>query len=604
MPERKEIKRYIWLIWLGVIVSLLGVTLIAINLNRTLKRESESAFKQNLKFLSESSAKSIQLFFDGVISEMVLLTEIDAVKKYKSNQVDIAFRGVISKHGERISHMILLNDTGQVQVMVTKDPEPFRMKPQIERFFKETMVGWRVNIAKELFISETYKGIAIGMPIFRKTKETAKNRGQSQIYASGMVMALIGVNDLVTQLVDPIRIEKSGFAWLYTQDGDVISNESRISAFAKRAFGPKGTKDKLQREFGMAMKGKVAPGWSFINQSNHSMVVNFGREKWLITTAKIKMLDQEWTLAVAAPSSEATRLLNQSFVQSISLIGFAAAILLLGGTLMLRLNKRRIRAEEKATYTNELEEKNRSLKELNLRMDEFIAVVSHDIRSPLNVIRGFVKIIRTSPDGSVFQRETNTMLRSCNRLMQLVNDILDVSKLEAGAVALSYDLLEIDDIITESVKTMELSANEKGQEIVVNLSGEPSMEGDGAKLLQVMNNLLGNAIKFTPKNGKISITKHVENKAVIISVSDTGPGIPEEDQDMVFDKFEQTKRHQQGIEPGSGLGLTICKNIVNLHEGEIGVESRPGEGSTFNIVLPQQRPSVKNGVKTTKSVET
>jgi len=105
----------------------------------------------------------------------------------------------------------------------------------------------------------------------------------------------------------------------------------------------------------------------------------------------------------------------------------------------------------------------------------------------------------------------------------------------------------------------------------------------------VMNNLIGNAIKFTPKGGSISVAKKEENNHVSITVSDTGPGIPADQQGMVFEKFEQIRAHQLGIVPGSGLGLTICKSLVELHGGTIGVSSVSGQGSTFHINIPLSR---------------
>ncbi|VAX16028.1 hypothetical protein MNBD_NITROSPINAE01-1355 [hydrothermal vent metagenome] len=598
MPERQEIKQHIGLIWMGVAIALIGVAFTAVRLNQTITAESEAAFEKNISFLADSSAKSIQLFMDGVISEIVLLTEIDAVKQYKAKEADIAFRGVISKHKELISHMILLNDAGKVEVMVTKDPDPYRMKDKIDRFFKETIAGWKVNISKELFESETYHSIAIGMPIFRKVEQPSGTVAPSGIYASGMIMALIGIDDLVTRFVDPVRSGKPGFSWLLTEGGDLISNTTERDIFIKQLYGPIGDENTFKDEFIKVMNGETVAGWRVKGDSHKNIDIAFGDEKWLVSTAKIDVSEKGWTMAVAAPLSEATHLLNKSFMQSVVLFIFVVIILLFGGSMMLELNRRRVRAEEKALHTLELEEKNKTLNELNLRIDEFLAIVSHDIRSPLNVIRGFVKVIQSSPSGSVFKRETDTMLRSSNRLMQLVNDILDVSKLEAGKVKLSLHRMAIDDVIIESVKTMEFAVAEKNQEIKVELGDKTNMKGDSIKLLQVMNNLLGNAIKFTPKGGVISVKKTLRNGNIIISVTDTGPGIPTDQQGAVFDKFEQIKHHQQGIEPGSGLGLTICKNIVDLHGGHIGVESEYGKGSIFTITIPlNEKPEETKQIK-------
>ncbi|MGK7345758.1 MAG: sensor histidine kinase [Candidatus Nitrospinota bacterium M3_3B_026] len=596
MPLAREVKLNIMLIWLWVILALVIVAMIGVNLNRAAVAESERAFNRNLEFLADSSAKSVQLFLEGIISRIIPLTQIDVVKRYQLDEVELAFGGVISELDERVSHMILLGDSGEVKVAVTKGPDHFKMLPQIKEFFEETMAGWHARISSRPFSAGDYKGIAVGMPIFRKAPSKEDAGGGSYIYKSGMIMALIDVEDLVNNLIAPVRVGDAGFAWLYTPGGAILGDGGVIESFSKRLYGATGGPERLHEDFGRTLEGGDVLGWRRGEGGGDADIsLAIGKNKWSVATARIDALGQTWALAVAAPQTEATRLLNRSFNQSIILFSVMVAVLVVGGSLVTRAHRQWARAEEKAKYASELEKKNRALQELNRRMDEFVAVVSHDIRSPLNVIRGFVKMIRSVPEGERFERETGVMLRSCNRLMQLVNDILDVSKLEAGRVSLAYDPLVIDDLIMESVKTMELSAKEKGQEISLNIGGKTQMEGDGAKLLQVMNNLLGNAIKFTPKGGRIGVTKREEDGRVVIMVTDTGPGIPEEEQDFVFDKFEQAKRSQQGIEPGSGLGLTICKSLVEMHGGSIGVSSRPGRGSTFHVSLPLRRPERGNG---------
>jgi signal transduction histidine kinase len=583
-------RAYITAIWLVVWLFLLLVFWLAFSLNKTVKAENEKSFTKNLSFLAESSAKSTQLFFEGVVSELLLLTEIDVVKNYRALEADLAFRGVIAKHKEAISHMILLDDAGQTALMVTKDPDPSGVKPFVEEFFKETMPRWRVNVSRKMFVSPTYRGIAVGTPIFRKVADAKKGKSSaSGIYASGMIMALVGADDLALRLVDSVRVGQSGFAWLSTEGGDILVNNSRMEPFVKSAYGAGGDIARFKDGFDKAIKGAKAPGWTPLDNTELAFKISLGGDEWFVSSARVRILDQVWNLAVAAPGYEADLLLNKSFWQSVMLLILVTLILVLGGSLMTQANRRLIRAEEKAFHAVELEAKNRSLEELNRRMDEFVAVVSHDIRSPLGVISGMLKLIQSSPEGSAFKRETSTSLRSCGRLMQLVNDILDVSKIEAGAVRITYDELVVDDIIEESVKTMEFAANAKEQSVTVEMGDKTVMEGDASKLLHVMNNLIGNAIKFTPRGGAIRVAKKTEDGHALIMVSDTGPGISREERDAVFGKFEQLKRTQQGVEPGSGLGLAICKGYVELHGGTISVTGGEGHGSTFHVRIPLRR---------------
>ncbi len=594
MPEKRELKTYIWFIWLTIVLALAGVALIAINLNQSIQKEGELAFHKNLRFISESSAKSAKLFMESLISEIVFQTQLEAVKKYDTNKVDAAFRSAIFRHNERISHMVLVDGTGTVKVIVTDDPEPFQMKDQFIEFSKNTMSSFRVNISTGLFRSDNYQGIAVGMPIFRKlTNLETDGNTPSAIYASGAVMALLRLDDIVASLVEPVRVEKSGFAWLYTGSGNILGDKEYIGKFLNSAYGPSGSVDRLTKDFAQIVKGNRVDGWSYLDPGKEMVKIEKGGAMWLLSTSKIDIVDQQWTMAVLAPLSEVTGLLTTSFNQSVMLVGFVVAIMLIGGYFLTNVNRRLVRAREKALMAAELESKNRSLQEMNQRMDEFVSVVSHDIRSPLNVIKGFVKVIKGSPEGAVFERETKSMLRSCDRLTQLINDILDISKLESGTVSLAYDPIVIDNIITESLQTMEFATKEKELKVDIDLGEKTVMEGDSGKLFQVMNNLIGNAVKFTPKGGEIAVSKETDDETVIIKVKDTGPGIDVRDHGIVFSKFEQVRRHQQGVEPGSGLGLSICKNIVELHFGTIGVESRKNGGSTFQVILPLRRPLPK-----------
>ncbi|MBI4665530.1 MAG: sensor histidine kinase [Nitrospinae bacterium] len=593
--ERNE-KLYIAFVWLGALLLLCFVIWMGYSLNSSVKAENERSFVRNMGYLAESSAKSIQIHFENITSELVLLTQLDVIKRNDLQWADIVFQQEIKKYHERISHMILLNGLGQVSLMITKDPAPATLMPHVKEFFDKTMPGKGkqpvlVNISENLIVTPTFRGLGVGTPIFQKVEAQAPGRARpSSIFATGMIMALLGADDLVGELLEPVRLEESGFAWLAVGGGDILANKKRMETFLRGAYGPQGTTAKLQADFSKVIKGAAAPGWTRLEGEKLSFRTALGGDEWFVSVAQTEIRDQKWTVAVAAPSSEAARLLNQSFWQSVLLLALVALILFLGGSLITQAERRLIRAEERALHAAELERKNIALEELNRRMDEFVAVVSHDIRSPLNVIRGFIKLIRSAPEGSAFERETSTMLRSSNRLLQLVNDILDVSKLEQGAARLAYDPITLDNIIEESVKTMEFAALEKEQDIRMDLGEKTAMDADEAKLLQVMNNLIGNAIKFTPRGGNITVTKRTENGAAIIMVSDTGPGIPPEEQSAVFEKFEQLKMSQQGVEPGSGLGLAICKGYVELHRGNIRVTSNAGQGSTFHVSLPLKRP--------------
>jgi signal transduction histidine kinase len=598
MNERRETNYFVVLIWVGVALALAGVGLIAVNLNRSVREEGELSFRKNLRLICESSQKSAELFMDNVIVEVVFLTQLDAVKTYRLPAAAEVFRDTLfqERYKKIISHLILLDGGGDVRIVVSTtteaedlDKQVKTLAKQIKGFFGATMKNYHVNVSGQLMAAGPYRGLAVGMPIPRRVMETGTGEPGS-LFVSGVVMALVDAGELASYFVGRLRIEQSGFAWLALGDGGILGDTKKLEEFSARLYGGRPDVKKLEADFAAAMKGEVSGPFRPQSLPNREMVVEGGGERWYLSFAPMKVMDQQWVIAALAPRSEVTHLLERSFLQSARMTVAVALILLLSGSMLTRVNRRLAKAEEKARLATELEEKNRSLFEMNRRMDEFVAVVSHDIRSPLNVVNGFAKLIRGSPGGEKFDRETAVMLRSCERMAQLTRDILDVSKLEAGKMELAYDPIVMDKIIQESAQIMEFAVKEKKIEIRLDLGEETAMEGDSGKLLQVMNNLIGNAVKFTPAGGSIVITKSGDNGSVLITVSDTGPGIAEDQRGLVFSKFEQVKSRQVGVEPGYGLGLTICKSVIELHGGTIGVASAPGEGATFQVRLPVKKP--------------
>ncbi len=238
-----------------------------------------------------------------------------------------------------------------------------------------------------------------------------------------------------------------------------------------------------------------------------------------------------------------------------------------------------------------LERANQELKKLDQLKSEFIASVSHEFRTPLNSIKesmallaeGVVKLGEKQGD-RVFEIARNNV----NRLALLIDDLLDFAKLEAGRMRMDkqhYDLLSI---IQEAVDSMKGIAEKKNVEIGLSQDGSrPFVLVDKGRLLQVLMNLVDNAIKFTPPGGKITVSVAVNGGKAQVAVEDTGVGIASEHLVRIFDKFEQVRQRHPGTEiRGTGLGLSISKQIVELHGGRIWVESEGRKGSRFIFTLP------------------
>jgi PAS domain S-box-containing protein len=244
--------------------------------------------------------------------------------------------------------------------------------------------------------------------------------------------------------------------------------------------------------------------------------------------------------------------------------------------------------EEREMLITELTKANIELKELSRMKDDFVAIVSHDLRSPFNAILGFAEVLLADPDISDENKYYLELInQSAYVQLNYINDILEVLKFEAGELKLRKESLTIEKLITDAVSYNKILAEKKGIALNHEIKCIDKTEADYPKLIQVLNNLISNATKFTKSGGKITVSCFKNSSGFAeIHIKDTGVGIKEEQLASLFSKY--TPSHTAGTsgERGSGLGLSICKNIVELHGGSINVSSTYGQGSDFYFTLP------------------
>lgn len=233
------------------------------------------------------------------------------------------------------------------------------------------------------------------------------------------------------------------------------------------------------------------------------------------------------------------------------------------------------------------------LKQLDRIKNDFVNTVSHDLRSPLTAILGYVELIERAGEVNDKQHEFIQRVQfSVRSITNLMNDLLDLGRIESGFDT-RKDLVPVNGLVHYSVDSMEARLKSKDLELVMDIPTETaSVYGDSARLRQMMENLLGNAIKFTPDGGKIHLRLMTQDDQVIFEIRDTGIGIPLAEQSYIFDKFFRASNIDLNT-PGSGLGLAIVKSIVEHHQGRIWVESMAGEGATFTVVLPVASPGAE-----------
>jgi len=249
-------------------------------------------------------------------------------------------------------------------------------------------------------------------------------------------------------------------------------------------------------------------------------------------------------------------------------------------------------AIENVRLFREIEIKGRELEVASQHKSEFLASMSHELRTPLNAIIGVSEMLLEDARELTRDDEVEPLtrvLRAARHLLSLINDILDLSKIEAGRMELESADFHLPSAIDDALLLMRERAFRRGLALERHLDERlGGIQADERKVKQVLLNLLSNAIKFTPEGGQIEVRAAPTNDAVEISVSDTGVGIAPADQDVIFEEFRQVGTGDKKVE-GTGLGLALCRKFVELHGGRIWVKSRVGQGATFAFTLPVRR---------------
>ncbi|MGE0486674.1 MAG: GAF domain-containing protein [Gammaproteobacteria bacterium] len=249
-------------------------------------------------------------------------------------------------------------------------------------------------------------------------------------------------------------------------------------------------------------------------------------------------------------------------------------------------------AIENARLFHEIEAKSRELAAANQHKSEFLANMSHELRTPLNAIIGFSEVMIEGLFGELNEKQDDYLKdihSSGEHLLSLINDILDLSKIEAGRMELDVESFDIGAALGNTLTLIRERAQQHGIHLAFEAAGElGEMRADQRKLKQVMLNLLSNAVKFTPDGGSITVRAAYEGEVLAVSVTDTGIGIAPEDQEAVFQEFRQAGGQHLNKSEGTGLGLSLTRRFVEMHGGTISLDSTVGEGSTFAFTLPSQ----------------
>jgi PAS domain S-box-containing protein len=247
--------------------------------------------------------------------------------------------------------------------------------------------------------------------------------------------------------------------------------------------------------------------------------------------------------------------------------------------------RNRIEAERESLLEQELQA-NERLRELDRLKDGFVALVSHEVRTPLTSILGYLELLSEQELTEEQRLYTNIIDRNSTRLLRLINDLLFIAQIEDGQLTVEHDHVDLGAIIAEALDAAAPIAKSGDVELIGDRAMSLAMTGDGGRLAQLIDNLISNAVKFTPAGGKVEVVAGTTTSSVWLEVRDTGIGISADDQERLFNKFFRTRVATKASIQGTGLGLAISKAIVQAHGGTIGVESAEDAGTTFRVELP------------------
>jgi signal transduction histidine kinase len=259
------------------------------------------------------------------------------------------------------------------------------------------------------------------------------------------------------------------------------------------------------------------------------------------------------------------------------------------GAVITRLARARIAAAAHEVERRALAFQNEQLRDLDRLKDDFVASVSHELRTPLTSIQGYLELVLEGEAGEVNDEQRHFLSivrRNSDRLLRLVGDLLFVAQIDAGKLEIERDDVDLQAVVEESVQSARPRAAEGGLALELEAQPVPHVVGDRVRLAQLLDNLVSNALKFTPAGGRVVVRLRAEGQRAVVEVEDTGAGISAADQERLFERFFRTASATERAVQGTGLGLSIAKAIAEGHGGTIAVRSAEGAGTTFRIELP------------------
>jgi signal transduction histidine kinase len=475
-------------------------------------------------------------------------------------------------------HVIeFINESGIVTLGYPEENIPFGYdlyENNQEGAFERARNNKETYISSPTFLLEGGMGVFIWTPVY----------GSDEF--KGVVLVIIRISDISDRFLK--NNESPREIYMIDKRGTILYDSSNRFRRGRNYLERIGNESpELQQILHHQMNGSEGTG-VYIGMN--------GSEKRLIAYSPIHWRNQLWSVAVTSPVSEVDTLINSVYVKQGVFIGVSGIFLLMGSfSIILLLTRWNKSLElEVASKTSEITKSNELLKQANKKLMEldklksdFVSMVSHELKTPLTPMKTSAEfLLQSDPDVNIRKEMLELIIRNIDRQTRMVNDMLDISRIESGNMRFRKEILDIGEIINSAIETMKKQSEEKKINITTDIPNDLlKINADKDKLMQVFVNLLSNALKFTHDGGNVEIKAFESEKYIEVSVKDDGIGIPPDKVDKIFNKFYQIDNTSARPYGGSGLGLAIIKSIMEGHGGTIRVESTPGEGSIFILTF-------------------
>jgi len=555
-----------------LIISL--ITLYGIRLNEDIHGIAQEQFTHQQLLLSKQMSTGIEEFLNQKTINIEILA--NHISDTPPDEMITEFMNVYY-HSRGIHVIEFINESGVITMGYPFEDIPvgYDLYEHDRAYtFEKARDNKKTYIARPFPLFEGGLGVTIWSPVYDGDE------------FKGVVLAIIRLSDISNRFLQTYDSPEE--VYVVDEFGTILYDSAdRYRVGVNFIDAVNETNPRLLQILNEQMNGSEGTGYYF--ESNTS-------KKKLVAYSPIKWRNRLWSVAVVSPQSDVDDLIYSVYVKQVGFIGLSGGfIVLFSLSIILLLTRWNKSLElEVASKTSEISKSNELLKRANKKLMEldklksdFVSMVSHELKTPLTPMKTSAEfLLQDDPDPDTRREMLELIVRNIDRQTRMVNDMLDISRIESGRMRFRKEMMDLGETINSAIETIKKQSEEMELNITVDIPpGLTKINADKDKLIQVFVNLLSNASKFTKKGGNVKIRAVESEKYIEVCVKDDGIGIPPDKINKIFDKFYQIDNTSVRPYSGSGLGLAITKSIMEGHGGTIRVESTPGVGSVFILTF-------------------